>query len=84
MGARPVIYGTEHDWEELPDDQRPYFQLQQSKSQKIDWRSELEWRMLGDLKLDRIPQDKAIVFVKTESDGEVVEKLSRWPVVVLG
>jgi hypothetical protein len=83
LGARSVIYGTERDWDALPEEDRPFFQVEHSKSQKIDWRSEHEWRKLGDVDLDQIPHDQAVVFVKSESDAQWVDAISRWPIVVL-
>ena len=83
LHARPVLYGTEADWQQLPDDQKPFFQLKKSKSEKIDWRLECEWRLIGDLGLDQIRHDQALVFVPSYEDAEVVSCLSNWPIVVL-
>ena len=83
LGAQPVIYGNESDWGQHVDQDRPFFQLRRSKSDQIDWELEREWRILGDLKLDEIPFDQAIVFVPSESAAEIVARLSRWPIVVL-
>ena len=83
IGARQVAYGREQDWDDLPEEHRPFFQIEKSKSKKIVWRLEHEWRLLGDLNLEQIPADRAVVFVKTESDAQLVDNLSRWPIVVL-
>ena len=87
-GARPVIYGDETVWEQLPDNDRPFFQhvnasQYESKSQPIDWRTEKEWRIVGDLDLDKIPRDQAIVFVHSIQDAKLAGSISNWPVVVL-
>jgi hypothetical protein len=83
LGARPAIYGTEQDWVELPAEDRPFFQVELSKSGQIDWQTEHEWRILGDVNLNQIPHDQAVVFVKTEADAQWVDAISRWPIVVL-
>lgn len=83
LGARPVVYGDESDWERLSEFDQAFFQVKNSKSAEIDWSREREWRIVGDLKLDDIPVDQAVVFVKTESDALIVAALSRWPVVIL-
>ena len=82
-GARPVVYGTESDWNSISDSDRPFFQLKQTADGTIDWTSENEWRITGDLRLTEIPNDQAVVFVKTKADAEWIGELSRWPVVVL-
>ena len=83
LGTVKAIYGDEEDWAQLPDEQRPYFQLRKSKSEKIDWESENEWRLVGDLNLELVPHDQAIVFVKTIEDANIVAELSHWPIVVI-
>lgn len=83
FGASPVIYGDESKWNRLDDSARPYFQLQNSASGQIDWRQEKEWRTLGDVDLNQIAADEAIVFVGREADADWVRQISVWPVVVL-
>ncbi len=83
LGARPVVYGDESAWEQLSDADQAFFQLEHSRSSQIDWTLEQEWRLVGDLKLDDIPVDQAVVFVKSESEALMVSALSRWPVVIL-
>ncbi len=85
-GARPVHYGDSSLWEELPVDQRPFFQKRQSQTGKgvvIDWTVEREWRLIGDLRLDKIPHDAAIVFVPTRDEAQQLATASRWPVAVV-
>ncbi len=83
MGAKPVIYGDEEVWASLGDQQRPFFQLESTRRQDIDWREEQEWRLIGDVDLNRIGCDSAVVFVPSLPDAEVVAALSRWPIVCL-
>ena len=78
-----MIYGDDSDWKTLSSDHRPWFQLQTSKNGKIDWTLEQEWRLVGDLDLNRIGTDDAFAFVKTHSDAERLSEICRWPIVVL-
>lgn len=82
-GARPVVYGTEQDWKQLPEESRTFFQMEKSKSGNIDWQQEREWRLPGDLNLAQIPRNRAIVFVDSESDVQSILPFSRWPIVAL-
>ena len=85
LGAKKVIYGDDDCWYELSPEQRPLFQLQQSKTKNgvIDWREEKEWRVIGDVDLRRLKTTDAFLFVSNDEEANVVAKLSRWPVLVL-
>ena len=83
FGARPVIYGGEAEWQSLDADQKPYFQMRRTKTDKIDWQEEKEWRVLGDVDLNLVGPQDAVVFVGRASDAEAIAELSIWPVVVL-
>ena len=48
-----------------------------------DWTAEREWRHVGDVPLDEIPPDAALLFVPTETEAEQLATISRWPVVVV-
>ncbi len=85
-GAKPVIYGDENEWEGLAAEDRPFFQKKASKSatgRVLDWTAEREWRHIGDVSLDEIPEDAAVVFVPSESDAKHLVGISRWPVTVV-
>jgi hypothetical protein len=49
----------------------------------IDWSVEKEWRQLGDLSLDGLSHDDAILFVPTLEEARKLLEISRWPVTVL-
>ena len=83
FGARPVIYGGEAEWQSLDADQKPYFQMRKTQGEKIDWQEEKEWRVLGDVDLNQVGPDDAVVFVGRASDAATIAELSIWPVVVL-
>jgi hypothetical protein len=84
-GAKPVAYGDDEIWEQLADENRPWFQKQSSQvgNKTIDWSVEQEWRVCGDLDLSRIEPDDAFVFVPTEAAAIEVRAASGWPVVVV-
>jgi hypothetical protein len=82
-GGRPVIYGDEATWQGLPETERPLFQLSRSRSGKIDWTIEQEWRWMGDLRLDQMPLNSVAVFVPTLEDAQAMLELSNWPIVIL-
>lgn len=81
-GAAKVIYGDEATWGSLPNEQRPFFQLNDLNG-KIDWSIEREWRITGDVDLRKVPANSAVVFVRTAEDAKEVAAYSRWPIVVL-
>ncbi len=86
QGARPVHYGGDSLWDQLPVDERPFFQRRQSQTAGgavMDWTVEREWRLRGDLRLDEIPSDAAIVFVPTRVEARQLAAGSPWPVAVL-
>lgn len=83
LGAKPVIYGEDSHWEGLPESDRPFFQIEQSRDGQIDWREEREWRVVGDLDLTRLPVESVHVFVNSPEAAQQVSKLSRWPVVIV-
>jgi len=83
--ARPVVYCDEHAWSDLAVEDRPFFQKKDSRTPSgrlIDWTIEREWRYIGDVPLDEIPEDAALLFVPSESEAEQLAAISRWPVVV--
>ena len=84
LGARPVIYGNEADWKNLSSEQRPFFQLANSKNGKLDWTVEQEWRLPGNLDLNQFPLNAVVVFVESPPEAELIAALSRWPIVVVG
>ena len=81
LGVREVIYGDESTWENLPDKSRPWFQPRYSRNGKIDWQEEREWRMVGDLRLRRIPWHSLFFFVPNSSEARTLG--SFFPVVDL-
>ena len=83
LGARSVIYGDEADYDQLADQDKPYFQPRGSKNARRnqDWSSEREWRLFGDLNFLELPQDSIIVFVATRTEAQQVARRCQWPVL---
>jgi hypothetical protein len=85
--ARPVRYGDDRLWNRLAPAERPFFQLRQTRRSSaratIDWSVEDEWRVVGDVGLESIPRDAALVFVPTEGEADQVAPICRWPVTVV-
>ena len=84
-GARPVYYGVDEEWAQLPAAERPFFQLQRTRGRRaaIDWTEEREWRHPGSLDLRPLSPTDALLFVPTRVEAELLAEISRWPIVVL-
>lgn len=86
VGARPVEYGSESDWQKLEDRQKQWFQMRFSISTNgkvVDWAQEHEWRVIGDLELSLLNHRDVEVFVPTEEQGAIIRQISPWKVVAL-
>jgi hypothetical protein len=85
-GAQAVRYGDQELWESLSDEQRPFFQKRTTLTRNghlIDWSAEREWRHRGDMALDEVPPESALVFVPTLGHARQIAAISPWPVIVL-
>jgi hypothetical protein len=87
LGARPVCYGSEADYDALPVEQRPYFQPSSrvkrgaDSSSSLSWSEEREWRLLGDLMLEQLPAGGLAVFVRTRREAEQLSRCAPCPVL---
>jgi hypothetical protein len=70
FNVRPAKYGDKAAFQSLPEDQRFLFQLQ--KEQGEAWSLEKEWRVLGDVDLDRIPANDLLVVVALLDEARVI------------
>lgn len=61
LGAKPAVYGREKVYELLPETER--FRFQSDPSGHPEWRHEREWRILGDLEIDKLPAGTWFAFV---------------------
>ena len=86
FGARPVLYGTDDQYERLADSERPYFQKAATilaGSKKIDWSDEQEWRILGDVVFPKKETNRIILFVSSMSDANELSSVTTKTIVVL-
>lgn len=85
LGVRPVIYGDESTRAALPASEQHLFQprVSSTRTGAIDWSSEQEWRLPGDLRLEWLGPDDVLVFVRSAEDAERLRGVSHWPIVVL-
>jgi hypothetical protein len=87
VGARPVIYGDDTDWQQLSRCQQPFFQHRfgrnASTASRWDWAIEQEWRYPHTLSLKHLPRDEAFLFVPTRQEAKLLAAYSRWQVVYL-
>lgn len=83
LGARPVIYGDNTVREALPANERHWFQprISRTRTGEIDWSSEREWRLPGDLRLEWLAPEDVVVFVRSHSDAERLR--CPWPIRVV-
>lgn len=81
--VREVIYGEESTWNDLNREDRPWFQPRFSRSGKLDWQEEKEWRLLGDLRLRKLPWESIFFFVPSRSEAERLSRISPWPVALV-
>lgn len=84
LAAREVIYGDDETWRRLSPTDRPWFQPRYSRNGKLDWQVEKEWRILGDLRLRKLPWESLFFFVPTMREAQRLSGLSAWPVAVIG
>lgn len=87
IGTRPVTYGTEQTWLNMPADERPFFQSSGELSEAgdepaIDWSTEREWRHLGDLDLSNFSSGDLFVFVPTFADAKFLQPHCPWPITL--
>ena len=78
LGARPVVYGDESTFAGLPTADQCFFQ---PVGKKQDWSQEREWRLAGQLHLDRLPAGSLCLFVSSRKEALQLARLSRWSVL---
>jgi hypothetical protein len=78
LAAKPAIYGSEQVYSRLAEPEKYRFQLSRS-TPSASWRHEREWRMRGDLSLDRL-------FVTSQQianhESRVTDSLTRNPLTL--
>ncbi|MDP8228456.1 MAG: hypothetical protein P9M15_03285 [Candidatus Electryoneaceae bacterium] len=69
LGVRPVVYGSKKLYNELPPDDRPFYQFCGLTN---EWVDEWEWRLIGDLDMSNI-RDKIMLIVPTEAEAKELD-----------
>jgi hypothetical protein len=77
LGAKEVTYGTDDQYEKLDVSEQPFFQ---KNARNKDWRIEEEWRLPGDLSLQHLKNEDAIIWVLNQDQIHEIQKVSRFPV----
>ncbi|OHD57467.1 MAG: hypothetical protein A2Y33_05725 [Spirochaetes bacterium GWF1_51_8] len=73
LGARPVVYGGDEDYDDMYDEDKPFFQF---RGREGRWVKENEWRIPGDLRLGEIPKGNAAVVVPDAAASEKTAPLA--------
>lgn len=81
-GARPVVYRSGQG-SANPRHGATFTQPSANRRGTIQWQTEAEWRLAGDLDLRSVPDDAAIVFVPNAFEASRIAPWSRWPIVTL-
>jgi hypothetical protein len=76
-------------WRNLNESDRPFFQPAHSGRSSsedvdagIDWTVEREWRHVGDLELNLLSRDDALVFVPSFAAARRLSAVSPWPITL--
>ena len=84
VGTKPVTYGENATWSRLTASERPFFQKSRSDAaQPVDWTIEKEWRHIGDVNLQSLPQSAGLLFVPHNHEAVHLASFSPWPVLAL-
>jgi len=70
--VRPVMYGDEAVYQQMSENEKFLFQLEREQGEA--WSLEKEWRVLGDLNLDRIPADDLLVVVALLDEARIIHR----------
>lgn len=82
IGVRPVIYGTDTEWNKLDEDARPFFQkaTRDSSTSNLD---EQEWRVHGDIPLACFGADDVIIFTDLAEQQSMLQQCTKWRVIIV-
>lgn len=79
LGVRPVRYVDSREWRRVPDNEKPFTH---SKGKNADvWPAEQEWRLVGDLSLERISAEDLRVITRSREELAVLEPGCSYPVL---
>jgi hypothetical protein len=72
LGARAVTYASREEIDSSATAERAFMQL--NRSEKIDWSSEVEWRVAGDVELSRIAVGEIIALTDQAAEAKRIER----------
>ncbi len=81
LGARPVQYGSQEDFADVPLGQRHLFQIQRSRN--LPWDVEREWRVRGSVDLSLVPSQSIIIVVAVREESEIIQSKFGYRCVVV-
>lgn len=82
-GARPVCYGDDADWQQLPEQLRPWYQKATAGDGPTNNLQEREWRIVGDLSLKAISAADICLFADTQAAADILSQQTQSMVVVV-
>lgn len=88
LGARPVQYvdhqpDADNDCVQQQFDETLFQQPRFDRNGKIDWSTEQEWRLPGDLDLSAIDPSAVVVFVNEETESARFPQSCKWKVITV-
>ncbi|MEM7477736.1 MAG: hypothetical protein AAF483_22330 [Planctomycetota bacterium] len=78
IGCRPVIYGESDERDDLAEVEKPFFQ---ARGKTMDWTQEQEWRLVGDLDLNKLDRNDVRLFVETRDQAYQMTRCYPWTVI---
>jgi hypothetical protein len=81
LGAKHVIYGDEKRYADLSEQEQFLFQLQMDSG--TDWSVEKEWRISGNVRLDKIPPGDILVIVSSLQEARTVASRTGYNVTLV-
>lgn len=83
-GAKQVSYIDSVTAKTKTAEELTFCQVVSNTPGATHWQKEQEWRVPGDVRLSFIPFSKAIVFVPTIAEATEIQKISSWPIAIVG
>ena len=78
LGCRPVIYGEPDERDDLTEAEKPFFQ---ARGKTMDWTQEQEWRLIGDLDLDKADRNDVRLFAEARDQAYQLARCYPWTVI---
>lgn len=78
IGCRPVIYGEPNERNNMAAAEKPFFQ---SRGKTMDWTQEQEWRLIGDLDLNKLERNDVRIFAETRDRAYHLARSHPWTAI---